>query len=364
MRCGARWGNRKCDVGVEKAKASGKYANNMGAVRYYLAMCVITAHFNLVYGTDFAMPTSSYNAVGGFFALSGFLVYKSWLSSGGIRPYLLRRARRILPPYLFIVLLCAFGLVAFSTLSWKEYFFNIDWLKYVVSNAVFLNFLEPELPGVFQSLPVHAVNGSLWTIKIEVLLYISIPIFSAIIAMLHKKRGNSLRNVVWTVVGIYVMSMAYRLCFSHLYLTTDKEIYNILSRQVFGQLMYFYTGVLIYFVHDFFMKHRIGIAIIVLLIVLTASNMPYYEIIISPLVVSTATLLFSFAGNFGFLQKLNVNNVSYDMYLYHMPILLVSLQCGWFEGCSAIARLSLITCAVTAVSCFSWFAIGKRFLYR
>lgn len=336
----------------------------MGAVRYYLALCVIISHFNLVYGTDFVMPTSSYNAVGGFFALSGFLVYKSWLNSGGIKPYMLRRARRILPPYLFIVMLCAFGLVAVSTLSWKEYFFNIDWLKYVASNVVFLNFLEPELPGVFQSLPVHAVNGSLWTIKIEVLLYVSIPIFSVILALLHKKREKSLKKIVWVIAGIYVMSMVYRLCFSYLYMTTNKEIYNILSRQIFGQLMYFYTGVLIYFVYDFFMKHRVRIAIIVLLIILIASKLPYYEIIIGPFVVSIVTLLFSYAGNFKFLQVLNSNNISYDMYLFHFPIQLVGLQCGLFDGYPAIIRLLLITSIVIAISCISWFAIGKRFLYR
>lgn len=47
--------------------------NSMGLVRYYLALAVVVAHFNAIFGTELYFPTSSYNAVGGFFALSDSL---------------------------------------------------------------------------------------------------------------------------------------------------------------------------------------------------------------------------------------------------------------------------------------------------
>ena len=161
--------------------------NSMGLVRYYLAFAVFVAHFNAVYDAGIWFPTDGYNAVGGFFALSGFLVYPSYLKHRNLKDYMLRRVRRIFPPYMFIVLLCAFALVFVSTLPASEYFFNAQWLKYLASNLTFMNFLCPELPGVFQDLPVKAVNGSLWTMKVEILLYLSVPVAVALLTYIHRR---------------------------------------------------------------------------------------------------------------------------------------------------------------------------------
>ena len=337
--------------------------NSMGLVRYYLALMVILSHFNLTFGTDFPVPTSSYNAVGGFFALSGFLVYRSWLHSGGFRPYILRRMRRIIPSYSFIILLAAFGLVAVSTLSWQDYFLNPGWLKYVVCNLLFMNFLAPDLPGVFQNMPVHAVNGSLWTIKIEIMLYLSIPLFSWVLVRLHRRMGRSLKGTIALIAGIYVFSMLYRLLFSHLYAATGKEVYNILSRQVFGQLMYFYVGVLIYFTYSFFMKHRVKLLLLALALMLACSWMDCYLIVFSPMVVGVCTLFFSLISDVRILSVFNTDNVSYDMYLFHFPVLLLLGQYEFFHALAPLCQLAVAIGITALLSFFSWFAIGKRFLH-
>lgn len=53
--------------------------NNMGMVRYVLAIAVIIAHYNELVGANIYFPVTSYVAVGGFFSLSGFLIYGSFL---------------------------------------------------------------------------------------------------------------------------------------------------------------------------------------------------------------------------------------------------------------------------------------------
>lgn len=335
--------------------------NSMGLVRYYLALAVLIAHFNTLTGSCVWFPTSSYNAVGGFFALSGFLIYRSYLRHRNLKTYLIGRGRRILPPYVFIVLLCAFGLVAVSTLPAKEYFFNPQWLRYLICNLTFLNFLCPELPGVFQNLPLHAVNGSLWTMKVEVVLYLSVPIVAAVVFWLG-------RRVKWcgsvaVCVLIYVLSSAYRFYCLHLFDVTGNEIFDILARQVFGQFMYFYGGVGVYFVYDSFMRYRHMIFGISIMLILFSDFIPYkvWVVCISPVVVVCLVIYFS---HFRFGRIFNKNNISYDIYLYHMPVMLVIYTYVYGEGLPLWAVFSMILGCTLVLGYVSWFFIGKKFLRR
>ena len=113
--------------------------------------------------------------VDAFFVISGFLIFMSYERTSSLRRYAIKRARRIYPAYLCIILLCAFGLFTLSGLPVDQYF-SADWFKYLVANLTFLNFLAPSLPGVFENNLLQAVNGALWTIKIEVMFYCSVPL--------------------------------------------------------------------------------------------------------------------------------------------------------------------------------------------
>lgn len=147
--------------------------NSFDIIRYFLSFAVLVGHFRVITGIPYYFPMSSVDAVHGFFILSGFLVFYSYMRNPDIRHYTERRTRRILPPYVFIVTLCWMGGVLVSTLPVGEYLFSAQLWKYIVANYSFLNFIEPALPGCFQG---EAVNGSLWTMKVEILLYITVPI--------------------------------------------------------------------------------------------------------------------------------------------------------------------------------------------
>lgn len=330
----------------------------MGLVRYYLAFAVVVAHFNTVFGTDYYFPTSSYNAVGGFFALSGFLVYGSYSRSMNIKTYLTNRARRILPPYLFIVLLAAFGLCCLSSLSVGDYFFNPQWVKYLVANVTFMNFIEPELPGVFSDNVIPAVNGSLWTMKIEILLYLSVPLVVALNVWLHKKLKHY--RHIWLFAAIYLCSMIYRIVFYNLYVINGSEIYDILSRQVFGQLMYFYSGVIIYFNYSFFKNYKWIIIAAALLLMFICRSIPLYQFIVGPLIVSVITVCLSLIGDIA--RVFNNNNVSYDVYLCHFPVMQVLFVLLGKSSMSS-GLLFIITILSTFILAnISWFCIGRKFM--
>ena len=105
--------------------------NNLDIVRYYLSFAVLFAHFAELTGTTNFFPTSSYTAVGGFFMLSGFLVFYSYLRSKSLKQYFLRRARRILPPYMAIVLLCAVVGAFVTNMSAGDYFTSSQFWQYL-----------------------------------------------------------------------------------------------------------------------------------------------------------------------------------------------------------------------------------------
>lgn len=332
----------------------------MGLVRYYLAFSVVVAHFNEIFQTDFFFPTSSYHAVGGFFALSGFLIYRSFERDQSTKSFILRRVKRICPPYFFIILLAAFGLVAVSSLSAQEYFSSPGWAKYLISNLLFLNFVHPDLPGVFEDLQIHAVNGSLWTLKVEWALYLSVPIIFLVISRFKRKWDYRTASLVIFVI-IYLFSCAYRFFLFRQYELTGNEIYSILSRQFLGQFMYFYSGVAIYFLYNAFMRCRFLLMAVSLVGVLFIPEGHWLEFLVAPVFISILTIGCSMFK--GAAKIFNRNNISYDIYLFHFPILQVF--CQYKDSMSEIPSLLILVLAGIAIlllSYFSWFVIERRFL--
>lgn len=329
--------------------------NNMDALRYVMAFSVIVAHFNELCGFHISWPISSATGVGGFFALSGFLIYRSYNHSPNLRTFLAKRALRILPPYFLVVLLCAFCLAGVSTLPPVEYFFSAGWLKYVGANLCFLNFLQPDLPGVFHDgrFVTSAVNGALWTMKVEWCLYLTVPVVAWICSRRHFKRSHT---IVFSL--IIVGSVIYSLLFIWLFATTGKEIYAMLARQFFGQLSFFYIGALAALKLEQWLKHKwLWLALLLTGIALMQIN-DYVEIALWPFVAGGLVIWTSMVGSWGkyFSQH---DNVSYDMYLFHFPILQLCVYFGVPSlGCAACFIIALA--ATVLLSALSWHTVGKR----
>ena len=303
-------------------KRSATYYPNMDLLRYVLALGVIVAHYNELAGHAIPFPITSFESVGGFFALSGFLVYPSFEKHPRLKEYLKRRARRILPPYFFIVIACAIGLVSVSTLSAGEYFSSGQFLSYLGANLSFLNFLQPALPGVFSGSEymLPAVNGSLWTMKIEWCLYLSVP---PVVWLISRYGWN--RRI--TALIIVLLSIAYRLALQYVWENTGSGVAELLSRQFFGQLSYFYIGVLIYLWRDSFRKHTAAWFMAGLMVYLLAVNVPYGSILLAPFAIGMIVLAISLTERTADILR-HRYNVSYEMYLFHFPIIQLSICTG------------------------------------
>jgi len=225
------------------------HKNNFDLLRFVFAFMVFLFHAHVLSGRPELAPLSRWLsaelAVESFFVVSGFLVFMSYEKSKSVGDYFAKRARRIYPAYFAVVMIAALAGAMITTLPLNEYF-SLGWLRYLMANLAFLNFVAPELPGVFQTNPWHAVNGALWTLKIEVMFYVAVPVIAIACARLGRAR---------MLAALYVVSVGYVLWMEHLASATGRELYVQLGRQLPGQLSYFLAGAACYYFLDSFRRH-------------------------------------------------------------------------------------------------------------
>lgn len=327
--------------------------NNFDLLRFLFAGTVCLVHVYQLSGYKelevVSIFLSSKIAVEAFFVVSGFLIFMSYERSSSTGSYVVKRIRRILPAYIVVVMLCALGLMFISSMSHSEYF-SSKWVKYVLANISFLNFIQHSLPGVFEGNKIDAVNGALWTLKIEVMFYFSVPFFVYLF-----RRFNCLIILVF----VYCFSVIYVLIFSHLAESSNSGLYAVLSRQLPGQLSYFMAGAFFYYyLHIFEKKSRYFVFFAILsLAINTTIPLPFIE----PFAIATLVIffgLFLYMGNFG-----KFGDTSYGVYILHFPIIQIFLNQGWFKESPWLFLTGIIVITFVGAM-FMWHFVEKKFLHR
>ena len=154
--------------------------NNFNLLRFIAASAVLVSHsFALSTGDPRTEPLRQLLgmslgdiAVGVFFVTSGFLVTGSLLSKRNAAEFFMSRALRIYPGLWVAVLgtVTTFGLF-YTELSAASFFTQRGTWRYVITNMVMLGRETYGLPGTFEHLPSAAVNGSLWSLPVEIRMY-------------------------------------------------------------------------------------------------------------------------------------------------------------------------------------------------
>lgn len=292
---------------------------------------------------------SSEVAVKAFFVVSGFLIFMSYERSASFVSYARKRIRRIYPAYFTVVMLCAVSLIAISSENIGDYF-SFSWVKYTFANLTFLNFLQPTLPGVFESNKLAAVNGALWTLKIEVMFYLCVPLF----VFLFRKFAH-----LPILMLAYCTSVAYTGLLELVAEHTGSKIYLELGRQLPGQLSYFMAGAFFYYFLPIF-ERRIGYFLTAAVSVLSI-NILFPLPILEPFALATVVIflgLFLYAGNFG-----RYGDFSYGVYILHFPVIQFFLHSGWFQE-SPWYFLMAVIFVTTGGAIAMWHLVEKRFLFR
>lgn len=168
-----------------------RHDNAFNFLRILAASAVLYSHSYALLGLEepIPVPGQTYGslAVALFFAISGFLVSQSWDRDPALQRFFLRRGLRIFPGLLVVVLLTSLLLgPVFTTAPLPEYFLSGSPWNYIWQGALTLG--SPPLLGVFDSNPYpRAPNGSLWTLRYEILMYLFLALFGRIIATARLK---------------------------------------------------------------------------------------------------------------------------------------------------------------------------------
>lgn len=311
--------------------------NAFNFLRLICALIVIYEHAVLL-SENGALPCFNLRgiAVNVFFILSGFWVTQSYLKSDSLKEYAKKRCKKIFPLYFTVVILSAFLLVFFSSLNAKEYFINSGFIKYLIANLSTLNFIHPTLPGVFEGLALGgSVNGSLWTIKIELGFYIILPLIIYLKGRLSNLGGGIVLFTIYFLSVIYEVFMPI--------LTKDTFIPVSLNNQLPAYLSYFISGMAILEYWELILK-KLNFFIIpslIIFVICTIANIPVLSCFVKPItlsiIVTWVGLSLKLFYNIG-KQK----DYSYSMYLVHCPLIMSFVASSFFEKNWYLAFLGIL----------------------
>jgi peptidoglycan/LPS O-acetylase OafA/YrhL len=321
-------------------------ANRFDLIRLALASAVFAYHaivlsaLSPMSGFERAWGHVAEIAIQGFFIVSGALVAGSLVRSQSLADYAGKRVRRLYPAYAAVIFIPALiSLLMGGTVGGVA--------EYVGANLVFLNFLSPDLPGLFEGNRFSEVNGALWTLKIEVLFYLVLPLIGW---MLRVMRGAQ-----WIVLlGLYAVGEGWRQCVP---VFLDRDFAPEIARQLPGQLAFFASGIALWQVWDRARARPLRFGVVGLLLTLLSFLHPWLE----PLrAAGLAGIIASIAFLPGpALNAARFGDISYGVYITHFPILQGLVMAGAFAALGHAVGFALSVLFVAAASYALWHLVER-----
>ena len=330
-------------------------SNGFNSIRLVAATLVLFSHaFTLTSQREPLYTLTGQATLGGisvavFFAISGYLIPISFARST-LSSYIKKRAQRILPALIVAVLFCALVLGPISTsFSLSEYFMSRKFLSFL-GNALFFP-VGYDLPGVFTQNPISAVNGSLWSLKFEVLCYAFV-----VLACVQRHFRKQIIFIVWII--------SYAIALSYPKNPSGAEFYVVKLADLFR---FFGAGMMLYlFSEKIVLKKAWGLS--ALLLTTLSMLTPIFVEVASTLGIY-ALFVFAYAAPEWFKNLTAKGDISYGVYVYAFPVqqLFVPLSLLFAADSPDIApyldtAFSLIP--VYLLGLVSWRYVEKPFLSR
>lgn len=324
--------------------------NNLDLIRLVAAFQVALKHALIHLEVDdyYIELLSVFPGVPIFFLLSGFLIYRSYSNSGSIYTFFANRLLRIYP-----ALVCCFVL-SIVMLVWLEYlpaskFVTKEFFAWVVAQLTLFQFYNPEF---LRGFGVGVVNGSLWTISLEMQFYFLTPLLFYVV---QKSR------LMWCVLLVFFVACHVL----HPIVASDQLYYKLLMVSFFPWFCMFIFGAWMSTRDDLINKiidaplwfFVVLYAVVDIICYWAGLRVVGNEInIVSFLALSV--LVFKLAYTKPKLSRkiLGKNDISYGVYIYHMPVVNAFIFFGWIGAPLFVMAAMMVTFLFAYLS---WICIEK-----
>lgn len=318
--------------------------NSFNALRFFCCIIIIIGHCLDLSGLSQVMGIRKYIdmhvCVCVFFILSGFFVTRSYLQKKengcSIISFYKLRAFRILPMYYFVVITSAILFYFFSETTPRLYFMSFQFWKYIFWNVLLLNFMcvSPIPIGTGYPFIVPAINGALWTIKIEVAFYILLPLLIFLIEKIKSLRGKN-----YFLLVIYILSVFWNHFFLFVGIKLESNFVSDLAHQFPGFLSFFVVGIFC-ILNWTFITEKIKIMIIPAIFIFFLHYVTNTEILM-PFMLMIICIWFGM--NCKCLYFIGYKkDYSFGMYLVHFPLIQACVALGFFRDKYIITIFSVI----------------------
>lgn len=288
---------------------------------------------------------SPFQGVPVFFALSGYFIWKN-LSSRSTTPrqFAHRRFIRIFPELWIVVAFTALAILLVSHQSLDP----VPFLAWIVTQATFLQFWTPDC---LRDFGIGCPNGSLWTIPIFLQFYIAVCFLHK---LLHRRKK-------W----VWCLALAVSALFHYIPgLAADvmpEALYKLYQQTLLPYLSVFLFAAFLAENEDSFgrfLNHKAVAAVLYLVLLI---GLPFdvvgagYPLFRSLLIVLFA-ISFGNSVRCGFLKQ----DISYEIYLVHMPIMNLLLELTGTANWGTF----LLTAAASFLSAWGLYQANRHILQR
>ena len=306
-------------------------ANSFDILRIIAALSIVSTHLlahippaNETLKAVMAYFNAYFYGVVTFFAISGFLISKSIERSRSFGSFMKKRFLRLYPG-----LWCAF-FVSFAVIM-ALYHPQLNLKRIAVWFGTQLTFFQVYTPGWLRGYGNGTPNGALWTIVVEIQLYI-------ISWILHKKlREFTTRQ--W-IVSIAVSAAVNVACWA-----VKDSVPHIVYRLIFVSFvpyLYIYLlGMFLYYRKDTVLKWLAERWLFVLGLYTVWMSVAYFFLpragFYAPVTIGLTLPVMIIAVAYGLGKHRLKYEISYGMFLYHFIVINALIETGKTDGITAIA---------------------------
>lgn len=325
--------------------------NNFDLIRLFAALQVVCLHSFGHLKVPVPRPAivflDYFSGVPIFFVISGFLISMAWDRAPVPRQYAWNRLLRIYPALWACLLVCIVLFLSCGVRPDSAKGFGA-WLLAQLTIFQFYN------PDFLRGFGTGVLNGALWTIPIELQFYILLPLLAT---------AAKDRRLVWA--AFILASAAMMVVSTPSVLNPLTMFQKLLSVSIVPWLFYFMVGVmtrLLFEAYPSVFKGK-GLAWTGVYALWMAVEI-YFQIggrHGKPLNIVTLVLLGMLAVSLAFTRPrlssalLKGNDISYGVYLYHIPVINLML----FLGIGGTRGFTFVLAGALAAAALSWRLIER-----